>query len=226
MKPFFIIALLIIFSAAQSQKLSQVTFSGASTLSHFSLRTDQDVLIRISDDGKLMEWGSEVKALRSEYYAPKLQPFMGRVDYYGQETDSAFRGKVKGIGTTIITYYGSFEEPTRVGKIRSIGSASLDYYSHFENASVRGKLRTIGNHVFEYYSSFENEAFRGNLKSINNNRIVYFSSFDDRMLRGKIKSIGSVNYDWYSSLDRPGMGGSLKNGIYRRDIGGVTYILR
>ena len=39
-----------------AQQLRQITFSGASTLSYFSFITDQGVLIRVSEDGHLMEW--------------------------------------------------------------------------------------------------------------------------------------------------------------------------
>src|SRR5688572_24383303 len=108
-KYLLVISLLMFGSYTWSQQLSQVTFSGASTLSYFSFQTDQKVLIRVSEDGKLMEWGTELMSERStNYYAPKLQPFMGRVDYYGPETtDSVIRGKVKSIGTCMITYYGA-----------------------------------------------------------------------------------------------------------------------
>jgi hypothetical protein len=224
-----IAAALVLFLSVQlqAQKLSQVTFTGASNLSHFSFLTDQDVLIRVSPDGKLMEWGQEVRSERaSNYYAPKLQPFMGRVDYYPEDADSAYRGKVKSIGTCMITYYNSLEKDEKPGKLKSIGVVALDYYTRFENAAYKGKIRFAGPLVLEYYAALENEAFRGKLKSIGNTAIKYHSTFDDKLLHGKIKSIGQVTYNWGTSLDRQEFRGSLKSGSYRQMINGVTFILR
>jgi hypothetical protein len=228
MRNFFSAILFLLFGVCtNSQELSQITFSGAATLSYFTFITDQDVLIRISEDGKVMEWGSELRSERSSnYFAPNLQPFMGRVDHYGPEADTVSRGKVKSIGTCVLTYYGPLETDIKKGKIKSIGSAGLDYYTHFENAAFKGKLRFAGKHVLEYYSSVENEAFRGKLKSISNTLITYHSTFDDKLIKGKIKSIGTIVYNWGTSLDPKGQGGSLKSGSYRQNINGVTYILR
>ena len=225
-KTLFAVLLVLPATFAWSQQLSQVTFAGASTLSYFTFTTDQDVLIRVSEDGKLLEWGTELRSERSSnYYAPKLQPFMGRVDYYGAEADTVFRGKVKSIGTCMLTYYGALEKDAKPGKLKSLGSTGLDYYTQFENAAFKGKLRFAGTLVLEYYPSLENEAFRGKLKSIGNTRIVYHSTFDDKLIRGKIKSIGSVAYNWGTSLDTR-YKGTLKSGSYRQQINGVTYILR
>ena len=84
---------------SQAQELSQVTFASGSHLVYFSLLTEQGVLLRISEDGRLLEWGTEAKSINAgEYYAPRLQPFPGRIDYYGVEGDSISRGKIKMIG--------------------------------------------------------------------------------------------------------------------------------
>ena len=218
-------AFLLSFSAF-SQELNQVTFSGGTTFTSFALIADRQVLIRISDDGRIMEWGIEVMSQRYNYYAPKLQPYLGRVDYYGPEADSVSRGKIKSIGTCVFTYYGAFEMEHKVGKLRSAGTIHFDYYSHFDNIALKGKLRFIGSLVIDYYSSIENEAFRGKIKAIGSTAISYYSSFDDRLVRGKIKSIGPIRYEWYTSLDKIGYGGGLKNGFYRQPISGVTYILQ
>ena len=210
-----------------SQELSQVTFASGVNLTSFAFMTDQDVLIRVSNDGKIMEWGIEVQSLRSNnYYAPRLQPFMGRIDYYGPEADSINRGKVRSIGTCSITYYGTYETVEKIGKLKSIGIISLDYYSNYDNAILKGKIRFAGNLMLEYYSSFDDEGFRGKLKSIGSTAITYYSSFDDKLIRGKIKSIGGTSYQWYTSIDRIGYGGGLKTGSFRQSIGGVTYILQ
>jgi len=228
MKKFLIIIpVLLLAVCTWSQKLSQATFSGAATLNSFSFLTDQDVLIRISPDGKLIDYGMEMMSERNNnYYAPKLQPFMGRIDYYTQDADSVYRGKVKSIGTCVLTYYGAYEKDDKPGKIKSIGSVQLDYYTQFENAAFKGKLRFAGTVVLEYYASLENEAIRGKLKSVSNTVIKYHSTFDDKLIQGKIKSIGSVAYNWGTSLDPRGQKGALKTGSYRQIINGVTYILR
>jgi hypothetical protein len=226
-KLFFAMQFLLLGLCTYSQQLSQITFSGAATLSSFTFLTDQDVLIRVSADGKVIEWGIEMQSQRnSNYYSPKLQPYMGRVDYYGPESDSVNRGKVKSIGTSVLTYYGPLETETKRGKVKSIGTANLDYYTLYENAALKGKLKFAGKFVFEYYPSLENEAFRGKLKSISNTLITYYSSFDDKLIKGKIKSIGSVAYNWYTSHDRKELRGALKSGTYRQNINGITYILR
>jgi len=225
-KLFTAISFLFIVNAASSQKLSQVTISGGISFSYFSFITDQNILLRVSDEVKLLEWGTELLADRGNYYDPKLQPYLGRIEYYGQEADSAFRGKVRSIGTCTFTYYTHLDETTKVGKLKSIGTLLLDYYSNFDNVAYRGKLRFIGSSVIEYYSSVDDEAYRGKLKSIGNSPISWYSTFDDKLLKGKLKRVGTVPFEWYSSFDRTELRGALKSGLYRQTIGGVAYILR
>lgn len=225
--PVILIILITMFSNVQAQQLHQVTFSRGSDFSYFTILVDNYVLIRVSADGKILEWGTEEQSGRnSNYYAPKLQPYMGRVEYYGNDADSVYRGKVKSIGTCNITYYGSFESDSKPGKIRTMGIVFFDYYSNYDNDALKGKLRSAGNLNFDYYNSFENEAYRGKPKSIGATPVTYYSSFDDQAIRGKIKSIGTVSYHWYTSFDRRELRGSLKNGLYRQYISGVTYIVR
>jgi len=212
---------------AKSQELAQVTFSGGSSFSYFSLITDRYVLIRISDNGAVLEWGTEESSFRnSNYYSPKLQPYPGRVEYYTNDADSLSRGKVKSIGSAVITYYDYYETEERKGKIRSIGSQFFDYYNNFYDKMLRGRIKSIGNSQVDYYPSFDNEAIRGKPKTIGSTAITYYSSFDDRLIRGKVKSIGTQQYQWYTSVDRVGSGGGLKSGAFRQNIGGVTYILQ
>jgi hypothetical protein len=214
---------LILTLIVHSQQLSQVTFSSGSNLDYISFLTDQGVLIRISPEGKILEWGTELLSDRYNYYAPKLQPFMGRMEYFDDQSDSAFRGKIKSIGTCTITYYGSYESDGKPGKIRSIGTALFDYYNNFDDKLYRGKIKFAGNLEVDFYSSFVDEAYRGKLKAIGNTAITYYSSFDDKAFKGKIKSIGSVPYVWYSSFDINRSG--LKSGLYRQNVGAITYIL-
>jgi hypothetical protein len=222
MKKFpLLISFLFLAAGTYSQELTQVTFSGGTTLSSFSFRTDQEIIIRISDDGKVLEWGTDPGPGRYYYDPRKLQAYLGRVEYFGGESDSVFRGKVKSIGTCTFTYYGASETSTKTGKLKTIGRIAADYYDNYEDAACKGKLKSAGSVLFSFYSSFENEAFRGKLKSVNNNSITYYSTFDDKAIKGKIKSIGSFEYTWYSSYDRSQ--GSLKSGSFTQKINGITY---
>ena len=120
---FYKICLIINFSIAcfngYTQQLSQVTFSNGSTFSWFSLLTNQNILIRISDDGKILEFGTEEQSLYNRnYFAQKLLPFSGSINYYEQSADSAYRGKVKNIGSCFINYYPSYGSPQKAGKIQ------------------------------------------------------------------------------------------------------------
>lgn len=221
----FLFPVLLAFSGF-GQVLSHVAYAGGATFSSFSFRTDQGIIIKISDEGKLIEWGTEWETRRTDYYPGKLQPYMGRVDYYGREADSISRGKVKSIGTCFFTYYGPFETEANIGKIKFLGRTMLDYYPEYENQAFRGKLKTAGPFLISYYSLFENEAFRGKLKSIGNTNISYFSTFDDQAIKGKVKSIGHVNYSWYTSRDRREYQGGLKGGNFIQLINDITYIVR
>ena len=79
---------LLRFYSAGSQELAQVSFSNGTSFNYFSLLTDREVLIRISPEGKILEWGIEVQSMYSgNYYARNLQPYMGRIEYYGSEAD-------------------------------------------------------------------------------------------------------------------------------------------
>jgi hypothetical protein len=212
---------------AGAQELAQVSFTGGSGLRSFALVSDQDLLIRISPEGHLLEWGVEMQSIRSgNYYAPKLQPYPGRIDYYGPEADSVSRGKVKSIGSAVITYFQGYETPEKVGKIRSVGRQFFDYYGNFDQKILQGKIKGIGNTSLEYYTGFDDPSLQGKLKSVGSTRISYYNSFDDKFIRGKLKSIGTVSYTWYSSLENNSFGGGLKAGPLRQNTGGVVYIIQ
>lgn len=208
------------------QSLSHVYLSGGSQLVYFGFLTDQQIFIKVSPQGKLLDFGMEVTQGRFYNEPGRLEPYMGRVEKYGAQHDSVFSGLIKSIGTCGITYYGSFDRQELAGKIKSIGSLQLDYFESIDNEAYAGKLRSAGSISFSYYSSFDNEAFRGNLKSVRNNQLTYYSSFDDKLIRGKIKSIGTFRYEWYTSFDRRGFGGSLKSGLMSQLIDGINYIIR
>jgi len=212
---------------AGAQQLSQVTLQGGSQFQHFGIKIDGNVLLRISADGKILEYGLEEQSMRSaNYYAPKLQPYLGRVDKYGPDADSLARGRERNIGSAQTTYYASYEEEYRRGKIRQIGNLLIDYHNQQANAALKGKIRIIGRNIIDYYSSFENEAIKGKPKSIGGTNLVYYTTFDDKVISGKVKLIGGNAYNWYSSLDRQGMAGVLKSGHPRQQVGEITYIVQ
>jgi len=222
---FTIISFLIEPGIANSQQLGQVTFSKGTQLSYFSFLTDQGVLIRLSDDGNILEWGTEVLSDRYNFYAQKLQPFMGRIEYYGPKDDSIFRGKIKSIGTCFITYYDTFQVKSKIGKLKSIGRAQLDYFEDYDDKMLKGKIKTAGVLAIDYYRSYENENLRGKLKLVGSTPITYYTVFDDKVNAGKLKAIGSAMFSWYSLGDRSDMRGAVKSNNYRQVVSGVTYIL-
>ena len=138
-KLFSIIPLLLLAIGMHAQQLSQVTFSQAGPLAYFTFVSDRDIQIRITDDGKLLEFGTEAPTARpNQYYTPKLQGYGGRVEYYGNEADSAYRGKIRVIGSAAFTYFGSYEPAHKKGKIKTIGSLLLDYFSNTDNVALQG----------------------------------------------------------------------------------------
>jgi hypothetical protein len=226
MKRLFILLVFFLnYGVGHSQALKFVSFSAGAEFSSLSFITDQKIIIKISQTGKVLEWGYEMEPGRFYSQPGKLQPYLGRVERYERQFDSVLNGKLKSVGTSSITYYGSFENAALVGKVKSIGNIWFDYFTDFENEALRGKLKTAGQQSFTYYTSFENEAYRGKIKSIGGNQVTYYSTFDDRSIKGKLKSIGSFNYTWYTSFDRQGYQGGLKSGSQYQMIEGVTYII-
>jgi len=216
-----LIPILVVAICTHSQVLSNINFSIGETLTSFSFRTDQEIIIRISDEGKVLEWGTDPGPGRYYYDPRKLLPYLGRVEYFGQEYDSVFRGKVKSIGTCTFTYYDKYETESKIGKLKTIGRLAADYYDIFEDAAYKGKIKYAGSDFFSYYSSFENDAFRGKLKSVGNSAITYYSTFDDKAMKGKIKSIGNFQYTWYASYER--YQGALKYGSVTQNINGINF---
>ncbi len=188
--------------SASSQEIAQIQFSGGTSLSTIALITDGNVLIRINDEGRVLEWGIEVESYRiNNYYAPRLQPYPGRIEYYGIEADSINKGKVKTIASAYITYYAATETDIKKGKIRSIGPSFFDYFDNYDNKTLRGKVKMIGRTAFQFYTNFDDPVLLGKVRSVGNTSIQYYTSFDDKLIRGKLKSIGSVPYTWYTSLE-------------------------
>src|SRR5215510_12589246 len=108
------ITLLFACLLGYTQQLGQVSFSQASGFAWFTIITNQSILIRISNDGRILEFGTEQASLYNRnYIAQKLLPYQGVVNYYDDRADSAFKGKIKNIGTCYFTYYPSSDYPDK-----------------------------------------------------------------------------------------------------------------
>ena len=95
-KRYLIIPCLVIYFNGAAQQLSQVAFSNGAVFSWFSLLTNQNILIRISDDGKILEYGTEESSYYNKnYFAPKLVHWSGSVNYYEQTADFSMQRKSK-----------------------------------------------------------------------------------------------------------------------------------
>lgn len=224
MKKYFLLLPLYLFAAdVFAQTLSHVAISGASTLKAFSFITNQQVIIKITPEGNIIEWGIEIDASRNGYYWGKLDPYLGRIDYYGQEADEAFRGKVKSIGSCSITYYASSQPELQKGKIKTIGAIQLDYYLNYEDVNFQGKIKSAGNLTINYFSSYDNDSFKGKLKSVGLTSLTYYSIFDDRLNKGKIKSIGNYRIAWYNEFDQKELQGAMKSGSTMLKVNSVVY---
>ena len=227
MKKIFTIATLcfLVFSG-YSQQFNQVVFSGGSDLSCLTLLTDQRVLVRISSDGKIIEFGTEQQSLyNANYFAQKLQPYLGRIDYYPNESDSAFRGKVRSIGTCFFMYYPATDYPERAGKIKTAGNLMFDYYRKFDDVLMIGKIKNIGNTAIGYYASTDDEAFKGKLKMVGNTSIFYYSSYENAQTKGKLKTVGQYRYAW-TYLDQTNLNRSSNMASQRQLVNGIFYILQ
>src|SRR6187549_2427691 len=142
-----LLALLIpflIYITGYSQTLKFVNFSDGAEFSSLSFITNQRIIIKVSQDGKVLEWGNEMEPGRFYTEPGKLQPYMGRVEYYEKQFDSILNGKVKNIGITSITYYGSTENEALVGKVKSMGNVFFNYYIEPGNETMKGKMKSAG----------------------------------------------------------------------------------
>lgn len=229
MKKIFFAAVVTFLSAmSYEQRLSQITLTTNGSADIITFLTEDAVFINISKDGKILDWGIEAKTGRYNNYPGKLDPYMGRVDYFSATDNEDSRGKVKYIGRTAITYYAASENELFKGKVKSMNTNLFDYYDNYSDETAKGKIKNAGSNSFSYYSAFENEAFRGRLKNVGPSILTYYASYDDKAYKGKIKSIGNQNFTYYSSFDRQEYQGMMKgaSGQLQFVISGIKYLLR
>ncbi len=209
-----------------SQRLSKVIISGNGSTSVFSFLLNENVVLNISQDGSIAEWGVDRYAGRPvDYIQRKLEGFGGRVDYYNEKDDSAFRGKIKFIGTTQIKYFASYDRVELIGKIKSVGPINFDYYTMLDDAMLTNKVKSIGSANINYYSSFENAAIKGKIKSYGSVSMTYYNSLDDKAFAGKIKTLGSSSFTYYGSQERTYSPGSVKLGNQIQVVNGVHFFV-
>jgi hypothetical protein len=214
-----------LFASAQRIHKVILTDKGATTTTCFLL--NENVVIYLSDEGDIKEWGVDLYADRpADYVNRKITPYGGRVEYYNEKDNEAFRGKLKYVGNVLITYYASFDEKSMAGKIKSIGTSTMNYYTVYDDPSSKGKLKSIGRMNFTYYSSFDNDAFKGKIKNAGTVGFTYYASTDDKAFAGKVKSMNNMPFTYYSSQDRAGLKGAQKSGNQLQVINGITYWIK
>lgn len=228
-KKLFFILLFTVSATCFAQKIDFIVLGGygATQTFYYSPGTSDKVVIALSKDGTISEYGTEYPKEFYGYYPGKLQKYMGRVEYYSQTENESFRGKIRYIGLTLITYYGSYDEEALRGKVKSIGSTQFEYYASYDDASVKGNLKTVGSTSITWCPSYENEAIRGRLKTIGNTRFDWYTSYDDKAISGKVKQIDQYTFTYYTSFENNnGQKGMLKSGFYTKYINGINYYLR
>jgi hypothetical protein len=209
-----------------SQQISKITLGTSGALESISITIADNAIINMKEDGSIINFGlPRYNRITDNYgdYTDLLDPFVGRIEYYSNLDNEAFRGKVKYIGKTQITYFASYDDENLRGKIRSIGTILLGYFMNYEDKDVKGKLRKIGAVDLDYFTSFDNEAFRGKLRAVGATNLTYYASYDDKAFAGRIKSIGNFGYTYYSSYDRVEYRGARKTGLQQQLINGIKY---
>ncbi|MBP6430723.1 MAG: hypothetical protein KA319_03070 [Ferruginibacter sp.] len=218
------VLLLVATTIVNGQQLTQVNITGVGITDCFIVSLPENVQVYVSKDGSIIKWGFDRFIGIQENYGGQLEPYVGRVEYYTQNDDVAFRGKVRYIGRNMITYYASYEGDVLKGKIKTIGTTTFNYFFNNEDAAYQGNLKQIGQQSITWYSNFDNEGYRGKLKSVGITNLTYYGSFEDKAFKGKIKNIGGTAYTYYSSYEK--YSGSMKTGNSILTVNTVKYFVR
>lgn len=213
-----------VFVNGFSQSLSKITINGNGQIEIFAFALPENVQLYLTKDGNLHKWGFDKYIGYQENYNNELEPYVGRVEYYSENDDAALRGKVKYIGSTLLTYFASYENAALKGKLKAIGSINFDYYLDYDDAAYRGNLKKIGTNDINWYASYENADIKGKLKNIGPTSLTYYGSFEDKACRGKIKSIGQYSITYYSSFEQ--YSGSMKTGTTVMNVAGIKYYVK
>ncbi len=211
-----------------AQRVQRVTVGGNGATLNFGLLLPQNVVFHVDQNGVMGEWGVDRYADRqmNNNIQRPLDKFEGKTDNYKETEDSAFRGKLKMIGSAIITYYASTDKPHLIGKIKSVGPIKFDYYSNYDDPMSQGKLKLIGSNTITYFGSYENAAIKGKVKSIGGTAFTYFGALEDKAYAGKIKQMGSSTFTYYDSRERTYGPGNVKSGSLFQSQGGLLYFIK
>lgn len=212
-----LIIFLFTVTCSNGQNQYSVTFNEGGDLAYFTVKDGDHNAVRVSHDGKVLEWGREVPLPSSKglKFKPRLQKDLPGVpiEFYGAESDSINRGKLKKLGRMSF-FYEPFFLPER-GKLRS-ANTSIHYNTTSTDSVLNGKISSIGAYKVEFYSSSEEKILRGRLKSIDSTVITYYSGSDEKFLQGRVKSIGSTTYTWRKSIEKGVTKVNLVNSDYRQ----------
>jgi len=219
------ITLSLLFFTTGAQKISRITLAGNGNLEKIAFELGEYVVVNITKDGKLINWGVDNYIGRGENYYDKLTEYTGKTGYYSERDNEAFRGNLKFIGRTYFTYYASYDDEMLKGKIKSIGSISFDYFPSYENESYRGNLKNIGPLAVTWFSSFDNAAYKRKLKTLGITSFTYYSSHEDKLIQGRIKSIDRSTFSYYSSYDKPEYRGGFKTGSPIVYVNGIKFFI-
>jgi len=228
MKKLFLSAFVtLLFVSAMGQNISKITLGETGNLNAITFDLDENVVVNLTQEGGIDTWGVDIYRGRYENPLSKMEAYTGRVEYYKDNDNEAFRGKIKYIGKTLITYYASFDDETHIGKIKSIGKINLDYHPKYENEAYTGRLKSAGALTFSYYPAFGKDPNTGKLKGVGNTNITYYGAFDDKEYKGKIKSIGHVSYTYYGSSEtNKGLRGRIKSGSQIQPVNGIKFYIK
>ncbi|MEO8764396.1 MAG: hypothetical protein ABI416_08915 [Ginsengibacter sp.] len=220
------ILLTCLLSPAFCQKVAKITIDNRGNADIISFLVDETVIVNLSKDGKIIDWGIENNTVRANIYPGRLDKYMGKEEYFPATDNEAYAGKVKYIGRTPFTYYTASDGESLKGKVKTIGTSLLDYYMPYDDPAFRGFIKTAGPVTFTYYRSFDNEAFKGKIKSVGATTLAYYGSFDDKAFKGKVKNIDRAAYTYYSSYEKKEYSGMLKTGSQILFSGDVKYFIK
>ncbi len=223
---YFAIFFTFFLATAFGQRLAQITIDNRGNSDIISFLADETVIVNLTKDGKIMDWGIENNTIRNNSYPGRLDKYMGKEEYYPSTDNEAYRGKVKYIGRTLFTYYTSDDKEALKGKVKTIGTNFLDYYTAYDDDAFRDNLKNAGPFSFSYYSSFDNESYKGKIKTVGGTTLSYYGSIDDKASRGKIKNIDRNAFTYYSSYDRKEYQGMMKTGSQILSSGGIKYFIK
>jgi hypothetical protein len=224
-KVYLTLILTFLLTPVFAQNLAQITIDNRAKQDILTFLVDESVVVNITKDGKIIDWGTEYTTLQTGIY-PRLEKYMGREEYYPSTDNEAYRGKVKYIGRTLLTYYTSDDNEALKGKVKMIGTSLLDYYTEYDDAAFKGYVRNAGPVFLTYYGSFYDEFYKGKIKSVGNTLLSYYGAIDDKAYQGKIKSIDRNLFTYYSSFDRREFSGSMKTGSPITSSGSIKYIIK